>query len=210
MGQCRCDLLYSKLYLHLYILWQAWGMKAYGLDLRERIVSFVNAGGSKVEAARRFGVARKTVYNYLALVKAGALAPKASWGTWKKFEPAKVRAYGAQHPDATLWEIGRAFHGTDVGALSALRLLGITLKKTRKIPGKKGGAAVAVSAGARSLGGPGGFLPGRMWRGASVASGIWPRPARGAALRGSGGRPAPPNEHHFSFTELEAGGPVCL
>src|ERR1039458_8302980 len=76
---------YSKLYLHLYILWQAWGMKAYGLDLRERIVSFVNAGGSKVEAARRFGVARKTVYNYLALVKAGALAPKASWGTWKKF-----------------------------------------------------------------------------------------------------------------------------
>jgi len=26
-------------------------MKAYGLDLRERIVSFVNAGGSKVEAA---------------------------------------------------------------------------------------------------------------------------------------------------------------
>ena len=68
-------------------------MKAYGLDLRERIVRFVNAGGSKVEAARRFGVARKTVYNYLTLVQAGALAPKASWGSWKKFEPAKVRAY---------------------------------------------------------------------------------------------------------------------
>jgi S-adenosylmethionine hydrolase len=43
----------------------------------------------------------------------------------------------AQHPDATLWEIGRTFHGTDVGALSALRLLGITLKKTPKISGKK-------------------------------------------------------------------------
>jgi len=112
-------------------------MKAYALDLRERIVRFVNAGGSKVEAAKRFGVARKTVYNYLALVKAGALAPKASWGSWKKFEPAKVRAYVAKHPDATLWEIGRAFKGTDVGALSALRLLGITLKKTRKISGKK-------------------------------------------------------------------------
>ena len=90
-------------------------MKAYGLDLRERIVRFVNAGGSKVEAARRFGVARKTVYNYLTLVEAGALAPKASWGSWKKFEPAKVRAYVARQPDATLWEIGRAFHGTDVG-----------------------------------------------------------------------------------------------
>ena len=112
-------------------------MKAYGLDLRERVVSFVNAGGSKVEAAQRFRVARKPVYNYLTLVKAGALAPKESWGSWKKFEPAKLRAYVAKHPDATLWEIGRAFKGTDVGALLALRLLGITLKKTRKIFGKK-------------------------------------------------------------------------
>ena len=112
-------------------------MKAYGLDLRERIVRFVNDGGSKVEAAKRFGVARKTVYNYLTLVQAGALAPKARWGSWKKFEPDKVRGYVAKHPDATLWEIGRAFRGTDVGALSALRLLGITLKKTRKISGKK-------------------------------------------------------------------------
>jgi transposase len=112
-------------------------MKAYGLDLRERIVSFVHAGGSKVEAAKRFGVARKTVYNYLTLVKAGALAPKESWGSWRKFDPARVRAYVAKHPDATLWEIGRVFHGTDVGALNALRLLGITLKRTRKISGKK-------------------------------------------------------------------------
>ncbi len=112
-------------------------MKAYGLDLRERIVSFVKTGGSKVAAAKRFGVARKTVYNYLTLVQAGALSPKTSWGTWKKFEPAKVRTYLAKHPDATLWEIGRAFRGTDVGALSALRLLGITLKKTRKVSGKK-------------------------------------------------------------------------
>jgi transposase len=153
-------------------------MKACGLDLRKRIVIFVNAGGSKVEAAKRFGVARKTVYNYSALVQAGALAPKASWGGWKKFDPDKVRAFVAKHPDARLWEIGRAFHGTDVGALSALRLLGLTLKKTRKIPGKKGGAAAAVSAGTRSLGGPGGFLSGRMRRGTSVASGIWPRAAR--------------------------------
>src|ERR1035441_6215487 len=97
-------------------------MKAYGLDLRERIVSFVNAGGSKVASAKRFGVARKTVYNYLTLVKAGALAPKASWGRWKKFEPAKVRAYVAKHADATLWEIGRAFHGTDVGAFIRVRI----------------------------------------------------------------------------------------
>ena len=110
-------------------------MKAYGLDLRERIVRFVCVGGSKVEAAKRFGVACKTVYHCLTLAKAGALAPKEGWGSWKKFEPAKVRAYVAKHPDAMLWEISRGFHGTDGGVSSALRLLGITLK-TRKISGK--------------------------------------------------------------------------
>jgi|GEM_PF-3065777 len=73
-------------------------MKAYGLDLRKRIVSFVTAGGGKVEAAKRFGVARKTVYNYLALVQAGALAPKESWGTWKKFDPAKGAGVCGQTP----------------------------------------------------------------------------------------------------------------
>lgn len=55
-------------------------MKAYGLDLRERIVRFVKAGGGKVEAAKRFGAARKTVYNYLTLVQAEALAPQGKLG----------------------------------------------------------------------------------------------------------------------------------
>ncbi len=54
-------------------------------------MSFIKTGGSKVEAAKRFAVARKTVCNYLTLVQSGALAPKESWGSWKRFAPAKVR-----------------------------------------------------------------------------------------------------------------------
>jgi transposase len=65
-------------------LWQTLGMKVYGLDLRKRIVSFVDAVASKVEAAKRFGVARKTVYNYLTLVQARALAPKGKLGQWEE------------------------------------------------------------------------------------------------------------------------------
>ena len=48
-------------------------MKAYGLDLRERVVQFIQQGGGKVEAARRFAVGRNTVYRYLAAAQAGAL-----------------------------------------------------------------------------------------------------------------------------------------
>jgi len=55
-------------------------MKAYALDLRERVVKFLQGGGSKVEAARRFDLGRRTVYRYLAAAKAGTLAPKTSWG----------------------------------------------------------------------------------------------------------------------------------
>jgi len=108
-------------------------MKAYGVALRERVVDFVNAGGSKTEAAKKYNVGRRTVYRYLQYAQKGALAPKKSWGGWRKFDPQKLRDYVTKNPDATLWEIGRAFGGTDVGALGALRRSGITLKKTHKI-----------------------------------------------------------------------------
>ena len=53
-------------------------MKAYALDLRERVVKFIQGGGSKVEAARRFDLARSSVYRYLVAAKKGALPPKTS------------------------------------------------------------------------------------------------------------------------------------
>jgi transposase len=37
----------------------------YSTDLRERVIAFVNEGGSKIEASQRFKVTRKTVYNWL-------------------------------------------------------------------------------------------------------------------------------------------------
>jgi len=54
------------------------------LDLREQ---FLQAGGSKVEAARRFDLGRRTVYRYLAAAEAGALAPKTSWGNGARSIP---------------------------------------------------------------------------------------------------------------------------
>ena len=57
-------------------------MKAYTIDLRERIVEFVKDVGAKTEAALRFKVSRKTVYRYLEAAAAGRLTPKRSWGRW--------------------------------------------------------------------------------------------------------------------------------
>ena len=69
-------------------------MKACALGLRERVVTFIQGGGSKVEAARRLDLARSSVYRWLEAAKKGALPPKTSWGTWRKLDPEKLRAYG--------------------------------------------------------------------------------------------------------------------
>jgi transposase len=76
-------------------------MKAYALDLRERVVKFIQSGGSKAEAARRFELGRSTVYRYLAAVQTGTLAPKASWGHWRKLDPQKLQVHVKKHPDAS-------------------------------------------------------------------------------------------------------------
>jgi transposase len=68
-------------------------MKAYALDLRERVVKFIKGGGSKAEATRRFELARSSVYRYLDAVEAGTLAPKASWGHWRKLDPQKLQSH---------------------------------------------------------------------------------------------------------------------
>ena len=48
-------------------------------------VKFLNAGGSKAGAARRFDLGRRTVYRYLAAAQKGALAEKAeAVAMWKK------------------------------------------------------------------------------------------------------------------------------
>src|ERR1017187_6995010 len=107
-------------------------MKAYTLDLRERVIQFVQAGGSKAEAARRFAVGRRTVCRYLAAATAGTLAPKTTWGTWRKLDPQKLQAHVRQQPDATLQEIATVFGVSHNAVWVRLGKLGLNLRNTPK------------------------------------------------------------------------------
>ena len=104
-------------------------MKAYTLDLRERVVKFVQGGGTRAEAARRFSVGERSVYRYLAAAKTDSLAPKTSWGGWRKLDPAKLATHVRQHPDATLHELKTAFAVSHNAVWVCLGHLGLTLKK---------------------------------------------------------------------------------
>ena len=135
-------------------------MKAYALDLRERVVKFIQGGGSKAEAARRFELARSSVYRYLVAAQKGALAPKKSWGHWRKLDPQKLQAHVQKHPDATLKELQKTFGVSHHAIWVRLGQLGFTLKKTHKISRAQRGAAVALPARTRRTRRPARLLPG--------------------------------------------------
>lgn len=119
-------------------------MRAYEMDLRERVVKFVDGGGSKAEAARRFSLGRRTVYRYLAAAQKGQLAPQKSWGHWRKLDPQKLRAYVKQHSDATLKELQKVFGVSHQALWVRLRQMGFTLKKSHAISRTQRSAAVVV------------------------------------------------------------------
>ena len=104
-------------------------MKAYTVELRERIVRFVEKGGSKVAAAAHFEVGRRTVYRYLHASQNGDLAPKPQPGRKKTFEDESLRREVKASPSATLQEHGKALGVSHNAVWKRLRRLAITLKK---------------------------------------------------------------------------------
>jgi len=126
------------------------------MDLRERVARLVEAGTGKAEAARRLGVSRRSVYRYLEAQERGSLEPKRSWGSWKKLDPGKLRVYVAEHPDATLVQMGAFFGVCHQAVWRSLRAMGFTEKKKRHATGKptrcRDGSSSATSKGSPAAG----------------------------------------------------------
>ena len=85
-------------------------MRAYSMDLRERVVAAVDAGMTQAQAAVRFGVSLRTVERYLARRRTtGSLAATEQRHgrepTVRAWLPARLDAAA----DATLTEHGAAF-----------------------------------------------------------------------------------------------------
>lgn len=89
-------------------------MKAYSVDLRERIVRAVGDGGCTEEVADRFEVHPRTVRRYLTLRrKQGNLAPKPRRGRLPKLTPEQQEAFREQlkaYPTLTYPERAELFY----------------------------------------------------------------------------------------------------
>jgi transposase len=105
----------------------------YSVDLRSRVLAYLDRGHTQKEACAVFGVSRKTIYNWLSLKeKTGGLGLKrAKRYKPSKFESNRLKDYMASHSDAYLEEIAVVFKGTASGVCRALKRLNITRKKSR-------------------------------------------------------------------------------
>src|SRR5688572_12922673 len=114
-------------------------MRAYSLDLRERIVRAVAAGTPQSAVARTFGVGRATVQRYVYRQRdTGSLAPQPKPGRPATIGEARRAALAAQlaaAPDATLaehcatWDREQGARVSPSAMHRALARLGVTRKK---------------------------------------------------------------------------------
>jgi transposase len=115
-------------------------MKQYSVDLRERLLSAIDAGLSQAAAARLLGVGTSTITRWRQQRRAtGSLAPKPRPGRPPAIGPSQadaLRAQVAAFPDATLaehcahWAQAHDASLSVAGMSRAIRRLGITLKKS--------------------------------------------------------------------------------
>lgn len=121
----------------------------YSIDLRERVVAYVEQGGSKAAAVVLFQVSRRTVYYWLERKrKTGSLKPNElkKYKTRKLDETKLIQHIEAQ-PDATLEETAEQFGVSHVAIWYAFKRLKITRKKNGPVPRAKRRAAAGLPTG---------------------------------------------------------------
>lgn len=98
-------------------------------DIRKRVIAFVEGGGSKAEAARRFQVSRGSVYNWTSVADGLSYrkpGPKSS----RRVDRKALRRDVEDHPDRTQKERAGHFGVSRHCIWHNLRELGFSRKKT--------------------------------------------------------------------------------
>lgn len=101
---------------------------AHSSDLRTRVLQFIENGGSKVEAAKRFKVSRTAIYRWLndpdplTPAKPGPRKPRL-------LDPTALAEHVKAYPDQTLNERATHFEVSPACVGYGLKRLGYTRKK---------------------------------------------------------------------------------
>ncbi|NIT59302.1 MAG: helix-turn-helix domain-containing protein, partial [Aliifodinibius sp.] len=107
---------------------------SYSIDLRQRVMNYIQSGGSKTQACRLFQVGRTTIYRWL---QREDLRPTRTVRRHRKLDWDALKRHVQTYPDALLKE--RAAHfGVHINAIwYALKCMKIRYKKNAPVPRKK-------------------------------------------------------------------------
>lgn len=112
--------------------------RAYSLDLRERVLSFLETNNNKKKACSLFKIGIASIYRWIRLKKTkGNLVPIRREYAYKKIDYDALKKYLELHPDHFLFEIAEEFSVTPQAIFYALKKLKITRKK-RQLSTRKG------------------------------------------------------------------------
>ena len=103
---------------------------AHSSDLRTRVLQFIENGGSKTEAAKRFSVGRTAIYRWLNApdpLKCGKPGPRKP----RLLDPTALSEHVKVHPDQTHKERAKHFGVSPACVAYGLKRLGYTRKKKR-------------------------------------------------------------------------------
>ena len=119
---------------------------AYSVDLRSRVIDFVNQGNTQEEASVLFNVGTTTIKRWLSLLsETGSLEKRPLNRSARIYESEKLNAYINENPNALLKDIAEHFGGSITGAFYALEREKITYKKTDFLQRAKRSGASCLS-----------------------------------------------------------------
>ena len=102
---------------------------SYSIDLREKVLKYVEKGGSISEAARLFDVSRPAIYQWIKKKKTGSLRDNPPKRPWRKINPEEVIAFVEKHSDLTLAGYAKHFGIKSSSMFNVFKKLKITRKK---------------------------------------------------------------------------------
>jgi transposase len=104
--------------------------KAYSVDLRERVLNYLERDDDKKGASELFNVGIATIYRWVRQKKEkGHVEPHHREYVYRKLDYNLLEKYVKEHPDYFLLEIADHFSVTEQAIFYALKKLKITRKK---------------------------------------------------------------------------------
>lgn len=119
---------------------------SYSIDLKKRVLGFIEEGGSKVEATKRFSVGRRTIFKWINKKRdRGTLANKKRVSSPRKLREESLKKYLQKHPDLYLREIAIVFNVTPEAVFYACKRWSLSYKKNLTLERKRRESTTRVS-----------------------------------------------------------------